>query len=258
MLASITLITLMYAGLVTAQNASTGPNKVYIEQIGSTNTIAIQQVGGTNSVGGVAGNVVVSGTGVSTLTPTAASATNYATINGSTNTVGITQTGDNNSAQYSIKGSNNTYNSVMTGNNNQSKLTMGSTNTNALRSNVSETVTGNNNLLIQDVVGSDINSTTTIQGSSNQVTNSLLSNKGTSLLDITGSNNVVNAQQIDTAGANGHVLNNMISGDYNSISTQQQGTNDTTVDIRTTGSHNTVTVRSSSSAIVNPVSAIAR
>ena len=31
----------------------TGPNKVYIDQIGDSNRITIQQVGGTNSVGGV-------------------------------------------------------------------------------------------------------------------------------------------------------------------------------------------------------------
>lgn len=258
MLAGIALATLMYTSISMAQSAATGPNKVYIEQIGSTNTVTIQQVGGTNSVGGVAGNVAVAGTGITTLTPTAASATNYGTITGSTNTVGITQAGDNNSAQYSIKGNNNTYTSIMTGSNNQSKLTMGDANTNTLRSTVTETVTGSSNLLIQDVVGNDINSTTTIVGSSNQVTKSLLSSNGTSVLDITGSTNVVNAQQIDTAGADGHVLNNMIAGDYNSITTQQQGTNDTTVDIRTTGSHNTVTVRTSSATIVNPVSAIAR
>lgn len=257
MLAGLTLATLMYAGSSIAQSA-TGPNKVYIEQIGSTNTVTIQQVGGTNNVGGTAGNVAVAGTGVTTLTPTAPSATNYATINGSTNTVGVTQTGDNNSMQYSIKGNNNTFNSIATGNNNQSKLTMGSANTNTLRSTVTETVTGNSNLLIQDVVGSDITSTTTIQGSSNQVTNSLLSSKGSAVLDIVGSNNIVNAQQIDAAGANGHILTSMIAGDYNSITTQQQGTNDTTIDMRTTGSHNTITVRSSSSTIVNPVSAIAR
>jgi hypothetical protein len=48
------------------------------------------------------------------------------------------------------------------------------------------------------------------------------------------------------------------AGDYNSITTQQQGFNDTTVNIKTTGDHNTITVRTSSTSIVNPVSAIAR
>ena len=48
------------------------------------------------------------------------------------------------------------------------------------------------------------------------------------------------------------------TGGYNSITTQQQGTNDTTVNIQTTGSNNTITVRSSNSTIASPVSAIAR
>lgn len=247
-----------YAQLAGAQSAATGPNNVYIEQIGSTNTVTIQQVGGTNNVGGVAGAVEVDGDGITTLTVTAPSASNYATINGSTNTIAITQTGDNNSAQYNIKGNDNVYNSTITGDNNQSKLTMGNVNTNTLRSVVTETVVGSNNVLIQNVVGSDITSTSGIVGSSNQVTKNLSSSNGVSVLNITGSNNVVNAEQIDVSGANGHALNNMIAGDYNSITTQQQGTNDTTVDIRTTGNHNTVTVQTSSSTIVNPVSAIAR
>ena len=258
MLAGMVLATLMYTGTTMAQNAVTGPNKVYIEQIGSTNTVTIQQVGGTNNVGGVAGNVVVAGTGITTMTPTAPSSTNYATIAGSDNQVAITQTGDNNSSQYNIKGSNNAYTSVLTGNNNQSKLTMGSVNTNTLRSTVTETVSGNNNLMIQNVVGNDIVSTTNVLGDSNQVTKNLLSTKGSSSLDITGSNNVVNTQQTDAAGANGHTLVSVIAGDFNSITTQQQGTNDTTININTDGNHNTVTVRSSSSAIVGPASAIAR
>ena len=40
------------------------------------------------------------------------SATNYATINGASNTVTMTQTGDNNLGQYDIKGSNNAYNAA--------------------------------------------------------------------------------------------------------------------------------------------------
>ena len=75
---------------------------------------------------------------------------------------------------------------------------------------------------------------------------------------VTGSYNVMNFQQTDAAGANGHVLVNTVSGDYNSITTQQQGTNDTTVNINTTGSHNTITVRTSSATIVSPGLAIAR
>lgn len=249
------------SGLTNAQaTIATGPNKVYIEQLGSTNTITIQQVGGTNNVGGTAVDALtVDSAGLTTLTPTAPSSSNYATVSGSTNIVALTQTGSGNSAQYNIRGSNNTYTSTITGNSNKTKLNIGDTNNGAnLRNEVTETVTGNSNIIIQDLVGNDITSTTTIQGNSNEVTKELKSTNGTSILEITGSSNVINAQQVDSAGANGHYLKNVISGSYNSITTQQQGSNDTTVDIRTTGDHNTITVRTSSSAIASPVSAIAR
>jgi hypothetical protein len=232
-------------GTVMAQSASTGPNKVYIEQIGNSNTITIEQVGGTNNIGGT-GNV----------TP---SSTNYATINGSTNSVSITQTGDSNLSQYDIYGNNNTYSSVLTGNLNSSKLNIGtiSSATN-LRNTVTETVTGNSNTIVQTILGNDINSTIAITGNTNQITKELKSSSGISNVSMTGNNNKLNSQQIDIAGADGHELQLAVLGDYNSYVIQQQGVNDTTVDVKTTGSHNTVTVRTSSSSIINPATAVAR
>lgn len=257
----LTVLLLGYASIGVAQSTiATGPNKVYIEQVGSTNTITIQQVGGTNSVGGTAVDAqTVDSTGLTTLTPTAASSSNYATITGSTNVVGLTQTGSANSAQYNIRGNNNVYNSTVVGNNNKTKLNIGdSSNPSNLRNTVTETITGNTNIIIQDIVGNDISSTSTITGNSNEVTKELKSTNGISILEITGSNNVINSQQVDSAGANGHYLKNVIAGSYNSITTQQQGSNDTTVDIKTTGDHNTITVRTSSATIATPATAIAR
>ncbi len=258
----LTVLLCSYAGIGVAQStAATGPNKVYIEQVGSGNTITIEQVGGTNNVGGVTTTVAtaVSSTGITTLTPDAPSASNYGTITGSTNTLNITQTGNANSAQYNIRGSNNQYTSTVTGNGNQTKLTVGNVNNATNTQNIiTELISGNNNMIIQDVVGSDINTNTSITGNNNQVTSSLLNSRGTVTNTIQGNANVFNVQQIDAAGANGHVLAMNTVGDYNSITTQQQGTNDTTVNIQTTGSNNTITVRTSSSAIVSPVTAIAR
>ena len=51
----------------------------------------------------------------------------------------------------------------------------------------------------------------------------------------------MNFQQTDSGGT-GHVLASAVTGDYNSITTQQQGTNNTTVNMVTTGDHNTITV----------------
>jgi hypothetical protein len=238
--------------------AQTGPNKVYLEQIGNSNTITVEQVGATNNVGGTAGNVSVDGTGVTTLTPSTPSTANYATVTGSNNTVSLNQTGSNNSAQYNITGSNNAYTSNITGDNNQTRLVMGSGNATANYNTVTETVAGNNNLIMQNVQASNVISTTSITGSTNQVTKDLQSNRGTSNVTIGGNNNVITAEQTGVAGANGHSLINTVSGDFNSITTQQQGGVDTTVNLQTTGSFNTITVRSSDAAIVNPKTAIQR
>lgn len=241
------------------QSTSTGPNKVYIEQIGDSNTINIQQIGGTNNVGGTAGNTTVGITGVTTHTPDQPSVNNYATINGSSNQLTINQTGDNNSAQYNVRGSFNVYSSTVAGNGNQTKLVVGTANIASNYNTITESITGDNNLIIQNVTGGNVNSNVQLVGSTNQVTTELSSARGNALITINGSNNIINAQQTDAAGAIGHVLVNQITnGDYNSITTQQQGTNDTTVNIQTAGSHNTITVRSSSSTIIDPKTAVAR
>ena len=128
------LVLTLFASNVTAVNNATGPNKVYIEQVGSSNVLTLEQVGGTNNIGGVGGTVTVSNTDNSTtITPDAPSSTNYAYINGATNTITINQHGDNNWAQYSIRGNNNQYTSNVTGSNNKTKLVLGDLTTNNLR-----------------------------------------------------------------------------------------------------------------------------
>lgn len=230
--------------------AATGPNNVYIEQIGNTNTIAIQQIGGSNNVGGVA-----STNGAWD----APSSSNYATITGSSNTVTLNQTGDNNIGQYNIKGGNNIYTSNVTGFDNKTKLTIGdANNANNAQNTVTETIAGDTNTVIQTIVGSTNLSTLSITGNRNEVTKDITSSSAINQNTFTGNDNKLYSQQIGLGGAAGHELQLVSSGDYNSYVVQQQGTNDTTVDIKTTGSHNTVTVRTSNSAIVNPVSAVAR
>ena len=258
-LLSISILSLLSQPTIAVNNTATGENKVYIEQAGNTNTITIQQVGGTNNVGGNNGTPSVSAADhVTTYTPDAPSASNYAYISGSTNILNINQLGNNNWAQYNIKGNNNSYTSTITGNNNQTKLKLGDTNTNNLRNIIAETFTGNNNLSIQTLLGNDINSTLTATGNDNQITQDLKSTNGISNISITGDNNILFTEQVDVAGAIGHNLKEVIVGSYNSISTQQQGTNDTAIDIKTTGDHNTITVRTSSTTIVNSQTAIAR
>ena len=81
--AILALSVMSVSGIAVAQ--STSGNLVYIEQVGSTNTITVQQAGASNSVGGTTGTAVVAGTGTTTLTPAAASSSNYGTITGNSN-----------------------------------------------------------------------------------------------------------------------------------------------------------------------------
>lgn len=253
------LVLTLFASNVTATNDATGPNKVYIEQVGSSNVLTLEQVGGTNNIGGINGSVTVSNTdNATTITPDAPSSSNYAYINGATNAITINQHGDANWAQYSIRGSTNQYTSNITGNSNKTKLILGNSNINNLRNVINQAITGNSNLMFQSLLGDDITTTTTVTGNSNQVTQTLNSTLGTSHTTISGNSNYLFNQQIDSAGGSGHYLKQEIIGSFNSITTQQQGSNDTTVDIKTTGDHNTITVRTSSSTIVDAQTAIAR
>lgn len=242
LLASTVLSTPVVAQVL---NVSTGPNKVFIEQLGNTNTVTIEQVGGSNTVGGTAS--------------IAASNINYATITGSANTLTLTQQGDNNLGQYNIKGNDNIYVSAVTGNGNQSKLSVGDiANNNNLRNNINEAIAGDDNTVVQNIIGNDITSKLIITGNSNQVTKDLKSTLGFSDVTIIGSSNRLDIEQFDVAGGVGHSLTQAITGDFNSIMTQQQGTNDTIIDIKVGGDHNTVTVRTSSAAIIAPRAAVIR
>ena len=83
----------------------------------------------------------------------------------------------------------------------------------------------------------------------------LLSSSGTSNIDINGNSNVLFTEQTD-AGV--HTLTLNVIGGFNSITTQQQGNNNTDVNLTITGTNNTTTIRTSSTTIVNPMTAVAR
>ena len=238
---------------------STGVNNVYIEQVGSTNTITIDQIGGSNNVGGTTLNVPLlynSSNVITSFIPTAASSSNYATVTGNSNQVTLLQQGDTNWAQYNISGSNNLYNSNVTGNQNQTLFTAGLTG--AVSNNVvNEVIIGDLNYIIQNLTKGSITSTINITGSNNEVTTRLNSTNG--IVDTTvsgGFNSFINEQD---DGGIGHQLTQDFTGSYNSVITQQQGTNDSMIDISTIGDHNTITVRSTNAgSIVNANTAAAR
>ena len=237
----------------------TGVNNVYIEQLGNGNTITIDQIGGANTVSGTSLSMPLLYGADNTITafvPSAASSSNYATVTGNSNQVTIEHKGDSNWSQYNINGSNNLYHSSMTGNQNQTLLNVGLTT--AVSSNViDETIKGDLNYVIQNLLKSSIHSTIDITGSNNQVTTNLNSTNGVVNTTVEGGFNTFTNEQDD--GGIGHQLTQVVVGNYNSIVTQQQGTNDSIIDISTTGDHNTITVHSTnSSSIVNATLAVSR
>jgi hypothetical protein len=275
LLTILVLSAMTTSGLAMAQ--ATGPNNVYIEQIGNQNTITIEQVGAANQVGGTKNTTGTTlgatastfGTTATlatryTLTPDSPNSNNYGTIRGNQNVLGITQTGQSNSAQYNIMGNRNTYSSTVTGDSNQTSLTIGvpqngstaGTDTNDVS--VTETIVGNNNLIMQTVTGNNVVSNTSLTGNSNQIKSNLSSDRGTVSNTALGNYNIFNLEQRDNAGANGHTLVLNTTGDFNSYVTQQQGSIDTNVNIATNGNNNTITVRTSNATIINPLTAVPR
>jgi len=238
------LLRLMLAGfLVTSalyQPAFGNPNSVYIAQFGVSNNVMIDQIGGNNGVGGVAS--------------APPSDTNYATISGDINTVVLSQVGLNNLAQYSIYGSTNSYTSTVSGGNNVNKLRIGSMSLSKNENTITENITGSNNFTDQTVTADQVVSNVIIDGSYNDTITTLSSNKGNVFIEVQnmGYLNRVEVEQMDSAGVTGHSAKAVIDGTQNSVLIQQQGTNDSIVDVKISGYTNTVTVRSSSSTIVNP------
>jgi hypothetical protein len=262
---ALIISSLLFSHISLATDLSTGPNNVYIQQLGTSNTITIEQVGGTNNISGHAGITSVDSGGITTITPDIASSSNYAVINGSNNIFNISQHGSNDWAQYNIRGNDNTYTSTIIGSSNQTQLVIGDQNNTSNQYNIiNESITGDNNLSIQNIIGKYITSTLTISGNSNQITQNLTGNSGTGSsagshdttnFNISGGSNIINAEQTDVGI---HSLIETITGNSNAITTQQQGANNTSINIDTQGGFNTITVRTSSSSLVSPQSAIAR
>ena len=147
-------------------------------------------------------------TGFRTRSSAAPSSTNYGTLNGSNNTIGITQHGNGNSNQYNIQGGTtgyNVYNSTVTGNDNQTNLSIGNANNaNNGHDSVTETITGDSNMILTNIVGSNNTLSTTLNGSSNQVTQNVTTSNASISSTTAGGYNIMNFQQTDAAGANGH------------------------------------------------------
>lgn len=235
---------ILFAVIITAScfSASAAINSVYIDQIGNSNNIEILQIGTDNTVKGFGGS------------------DSNAVSKGNNNVMLIEQIGNNNTLQYEANGSANQVRSRITGNGNTSKIRLGTPTTPVTAVILNETVIGNGNTTEQNIGASNVTSTIKIDGSNNNVSTVLNSVRGNSYVELMPNsvNNTVEIEQLDSAGINGHVASVVLLGTSNAILIQQQGTVDTVTRLNVTGDSNTITVRSSSSTIIDSRTAQSR
>lgn len=210
-------------GVLEAQAQVTNTsNNVFIDQVGNSNTVTLTQAGAGNSIGN--------------------SSSDYATITGDSNSVTMTQTGDNNLAQYLITGNANTYTSIITGNGNQTQVTCGTADGACSSVTINQEITGNGNLLVETISGSNILSKTKVVGNMNDIEYDLKSSNGKLDVDISGDNNIMRHTQAGSAGVDGHNLIVTLAGSLNQVTTVQNGTIDTNININVNGSSNVISV----------------
>jgi len=216
---------MLFSGAAMAQTA----NSVYIDQIGDNSTIDVTQNGSNNIVG---------------------TNTTKTTLWGNNQTVAINQVGSNNVAAINMQGANASLTSNVNGSLNTVNVTCGAG------------ASGNNgactdSILVSNIAG-DSNTLTTTTGSKSQSSISVIgdSNRATistnvdrlvgSKASITavGDSNTLSINQAGTAGANGHDGAIDVTGSSNTIAVIQTGTIDTTVNVKSMGSSNNITVHS--------------
>jgi len=230
-------------------------NSIYIDQLGDNATVNISQDGAGNRVKGI-----VSGNPGQTSDP--------AKIYGDGVNVAVTQTGAGNSlalgivavvgytnsadVTYSVSGGNNI--GYINLNNAGASAAVQDTVVSITQSGGGNTTNvkmlgGGNNLTATQTGGgatliTDVNANATTQtiatsgGSANSVTTTLTGDKGTVNVAIVGGSNTVSITQ-DGGGANGHNAGIDLTGSGNSVTTVQQGTIDTTINLKSVGSNNT-------------------
>jgi hypothetical protein len=202
-------------------------NNVYIDQVGSGSTITLNQQGSNNEIG---------------------NDTTATTLHGNGQTVSISQVGSGNTNKVNVQGANSVINSTVTGDNNNTTVACGaapssSCNDTAITANISGS---SNNTSI--TAGSKSTVTAEINGSTN---NTSIESKTTNLMGAgvgvkeTGDSNMVNINQNGPAGANGFVSKVEVTGASNNVAVTQSGTTDSTVNIKSTGSNNSISVTSS-------------
>jgi len=214
---------LSFLGMVQYANAQ---NSVYVEQIGSGSTISLTQTGVSNQIG---------------------NSTTKAVVNGNNNTITMDQIGNTNVAALNVQGDGATITSNVIGNSNSVDIGCGATGGSCSSSIITQTITGDGNIVNQNTEGTAI-STVTINSNNNTVNinNTSTAVAGTkSSVDISGGGgNTVDILQAGAAGTGGHDADLTIVGATNTVDIRQGGSVDSKVVSSITGSGNNLTIKS--------------
>jgi hypothetical protein len=213
--------------MATAPVFAQSQNTVYIDQIGSSSTIDVTQTGSNNVVGDEVNKTI---------------------FRGNSQLVMITQIGSNNNSVFNIQGNGAQLTSNVTGSFNTVNASCGAAPTTACTDTViSANITGSTNT-VNITAGAKSTATVDATGDNNTVgitssTTNLLGSR--SHVTTTGGNgNAITVSQTGPGGAAGFDAMVDITGGSNTIGVVQGGTVDSTVNIKSVGSNNTITVRS--------------
>mgnify|MGYP006295280085 CR=1 FL=1 len=214
----------LFASVANAQNS------VYIDQIGSNSTINVTQTGTDNQLGNT---------------------TNKTVLYGNNQAVTITQIGSYNTSAINAQGNNLTLTSNVTGDSNTVNVSCGATGGAGAACNdaaITATATGDTNVISVTGQGAKQTIGASLTGNYNTATvNSNTTNMNGATATVTqtgGDSNTINISQNGPAGLNGFSATVEVTGGSNNIGVTQTGTVDSTVNVKSVGSNNSITVHS--------------
>ena len=207
----------------TAAGAVATTNKIYVDQSGENVNINIEQTGTSNIIG---------------------LSTDPIWLRGDNQSVIVKQTGNLNKLLMSIKsdtGSNGlaTVTLQQIGNSNEADVRCGNATGEDSCNNLNMNIkfSGNSNKLFYHGYGANITTAMDIQGNSNEFNMDIFSPNASQVLKFVGDFNNVDITQTGTGGANGHSLWAQFTGTGNTFTTQQYGSTETIINVKSVGNN---------------------
>jgi hypothetical protein len=217
---------LLTFGIILLASVAHAQNSVYIDQIGNNSTIDVTQTGIDNVLG---------------------NNTNKAVFYGDSQGVTISQIGSYNTSVMNVQGNGTTLSSLVTGDSNQVNVSCGNTGPLCNQSAITASATGDQNT-INITGGAKSTLGASVTGSNNTVnvtsTTTNLNGATATVTQTGGDTNNITVTQNGPAGLNGFQARVDVTGGGNVIGVTQGGTVDSTVNIKSAGSNNNITVHS--------------